>query len=232
MKEISFRNRPVASVLFDMDGTLIDTEKIATLGWKEACEKKGVPFYHFLFDSLKGRGADSARLAFDHVYHGSLSYFEARKERTRFVSAYFSSFSIRPLPGAKDLLSYLREAGIPFAIATSSPLPYTRNALLHSGLLPYVDSLTTGESVVHGKPDPEIFLLAARKNGMVPRKTLVVEDSRYGIQAAVRGGFLPVGVPNAYPFDEKTKSDCLAVYDSLPGLLAEIRKSPEIPKKR
>jgi HAD superfamily hydrolase (TIGR01509 family) len=214
----------VDGVLFDLDGTLIDTERLGTEGWKEACLFYHVPFDIELVNSMKGRSGKDDTLLFDARYKGFPSYQEARNIREKYVSDYFRERGVPLLPGALALLSYLKGKNIPMGVATSSNRKYLSYVLSSTGMGQYFQGTVTGEEVQKGKPDPSIFVACSKLLATSPGNTLVVEDSRFGLLAAYKGGFLPIGIPNAYPFDEAALSLCVSSFSSLEGLLGSIRK--------
>ena len=102
-------------------------------------------------------------------------------------------------PGVREILTFLKERGIPTALATSTGRPRTKRRMEMTGLGPYFSAIITGDQVVHSKPDPEIYLLACQALGTDPEHTIAVEDSRNGILSAARAGMQVIMVPDMIP---------------------------------
>jgi len=118
------------------------------------------------------------------------------------------------MPGAAELLGALESARVPKAIATGSGRRFTRDVLGKFHLEPRFEFILTGEDVVHGKPDPEIYRLAAAKFGLGPGQMMVLEDSQNGCRAAVTTGAFAVAVPSS-PSSQHDFSGAALVVDSL-----------------
>lgn len=187
-----------------MDGTLIDTESIATRCWKKVFEYYKVPFIEEAVFSMKGAGRKKAKEAFDSFYHGNPDFVQARRLRSQYVDTYIKENGIKPLLGSEKILSDIQKSNKPICLATSSKKNYSLDSLSKTGLLKYIDHFVFGDEVANGKPNPEIFLKAALKTGFKPEECLIIEDSKYGIEAGHKAGFLVAGIPNAYEFDDKT----------------------------
>ena len=102
-------------------------------------------------------------------------------------------------PGVREILAFLKERGVPAALATSTGRPRTERRLEMTGLAPYFSAVITGDRVTHSKPDPEIYLLACEALGTAPEHTLAIEDSRNGILSASRAGMPVIMVPDMIP---------------------------------
>lgn len=201
-----------------MDGTLIDTETIATACWKQVFKYYNVPFDEPTIMSLKGAGRITAKAVFDKTYKGHPTYEDGRKMRSELVDKYIKTHPIPVLKGVREFLDYLKEHNYKIALATSSKPDYSNFVLTKTDLLKYFSFFVYGNEVKIGKPNPEIFLLAAKKTDSLPDECLIVEDSKYGIQAGYDGGFKICGIPNAYPFSKETKAMCTYICPSMDEL--------------
>ncbi len=126
------------------------------------------------------------------------------------------------LPGARELLGALRDAGIPRAIGSSTPRLNIETIFSVTGLGEFFDGMVTADDVTHGKPDPEVFLKAAATLGAEPSRCVVFEDALAGIEAAHRGGMKAVGVATTNPLEALDHAD-LTVYRLTEVTLEKLR---------
>ena len=215
----------IKAILFDLDGVILDTEKLYTRFWQEAAQFYGYPMTREQALGMRSlsRGIGEAKLK---SYFGeSIDYEQVRTKRVELMSAYIEKEGVEAKPGIVELLDYLDAYGIKRAIATSSPLDRTREYLSKVGLLDRFDELVSGHMVEKGKPEPDIYLYAASKLDLSPNECMVLEDSPAGILAAHRAGCVPVMVPDQDRPSEETRKLLYAVAESLcdvPALLKNI----------
>ena len=205
----------IKGVLFDMDGVVLDTEKLYTRFWQEAAQYYGYPMTKEQALGMRSlnRGVGEAKLK---SYFGeSVDYEQVRNKRMELMDAFIKREGVERKPGIVELLDYLDEKGIKRAIATSSPLERTQLYLMQVGLIDRFDALISGYMVEKGKPEPDIYLYAASQLGLKPNECMVLEDSPTGILAAHRAGCIPVMVPDQDEPDEETKKLLYGVADSL-----------------
>jgi len=212
----------IRAILFDMDGLVLDTEKLYTRFWQEAANALGYPMTKEQALGMRSlnRGAGEAKLR---SYFGPLvNYEEVRNKRIALMDAYVEETGVTAKPGIGELLHFAKENGLKTAITTSSPLERTKRYLSQVGLETAFDELISGYMVEKGKPEPDIYLYAAEKLGVEPSECLVLEDSPAGILAAYRAGCLPVMIPDQDEPDEATKPllfACVSRLDLVCGLL-------------
>ncbi len=205
----------ILGVLFDMDGVVLDTEKLYTRFWQEAAHYFGYPMTKEQALGMRSlnRGAGVKKMQ---SYFGEEVDYEAiRNKRMELMDAFVAQEGVEKKQGIQELLDYLDEKGMKRAIATSSPLERTKLYLASVGLADRFDALVSGYMVEKGKPEPDIYFYAAGKLGLKPEECMVLEDSPTGIIAAYRAGCLPVMVPDQDKPDEETKKLLYAVADSL-----------------
>ena len=201
-KETDGVGKKVKAVIFDQDGLMFDTERLALEGWKEAGEPYGIrPDAAFLRE-LRGKKADRVRAAFEERF-GPVDQFPGFFEKKRQYSYDWISRNGVPVkPGLKELLVYLKAHGCKLAVATASSRQWTQGNVKGAGVDGYFDAYAYGDMVEEAKPNPAIFCLAAGMLDTEPRACMVLEDSFNGIRAAYKGGFIPVMIPDQ---DEPTQ---------------------------
>ena len=209
----------IRGVLFDMDGLVLDTEKLYSRFWMEACRFYGFPMTYE--QSLKMRAANS-RLGAEnlHRFFGpDIDYKTIRTKRIELMDAFIAENGVEPKPGIFELMDYLEEQGIPAAICSSSPQDRIREHLSSLGLYHRFAAICSGYDVPWGKPAPDIYLHGAASLGLPPENCLALEDAPLGIESAFRAGCIPVMIPDQDPPDEKAKPMLYAKADSLHDII-------------
>ena len=208
--------QPVLGVLFDMDGVVIDTEKLYTRFWREAAEELGHPMTLEQALQMRSLGRGPSQEKLDSFFGpGVLDYDTLRARRIERMDAFVAVHGVEEKPGIRALLALLREKNIPCAITSSSSVPLIREHLGNLGLLDCFTALCSGKDVPKGKPAPDIYLHGAATIGVNPENCLAIEDSPAGIEAAWRAGCMAVIVPDQDQPDELTLSRSFAKADSL-----------------
>jgi HAD superfamily hydrolase (TIGR01509 family) len=212
------------SFLFDLDGTLADSVYHHVVAWREALEAEGIDVS--LWRIHRKIGMSGGLFADMLLRETGLSIDAARSERLRDLhAAAFNrhSASIRPLPGARELLTYLSDVGIPWAIATSGRMVTARPALKSLDLDLERTPIVTRDQVRYAKPDPDLFVNAAERLGIGMETTTVVGDSVWDMLAAQRARAVGVGLlSGGYSEDELERAGAYRVYEDPAGLLKHI----------
>lgn len=205
----------VKGVLFDMDGIVLDTEKLYTHFWQEAAQYFGYPMTYEMGLGMRSLSKEAGERQLKAYLGDDVDYQMVRNKRIEMMSAFIEEHGVETKPGIQELMVFLREKGIKTAIATSSPLERAEKYLLQVGLLDNFDEIVSGHMVEHGKPAPDIYFFAAAKLGLHPEECLVLEDSPTGLLAANRAGCIPVMIPDQDQPDEKVKELVYAVAENL-----------------
>lgn len=205
----------IKGILFDMDGVILDTEKLYTRFWQEAANVLGYPMTKEQAMGLRSLNREFGAAKMQSYFDVPVNYEEVRNKRIELMNAFIEKEGVELKPGIKELLSYLKEKGIKTAIATSSPIERTEKYLASVGLMGAFDKLISGYMVQKGKPEPDIYELAAKEIGFTPQECLAIEDSPSGLLSASRAGCYPVMVPDQDMPTPETEALLFAKADSL-----------------
>jgi HAD superfamily hydrolase (TIGR01509 family) len=170
--------------IFDMDGTMFDTEPISYMSWRNICKHYGYDFLQEDFYKILGQDNHRAAALFTSVFGSDFPYEKIAREKVAYQLAYYKTHDIPVKPGLQELLGFARSKGSMCAVASSSPQSLIEYLLAKQGLTAYYQIVQSGEDVLHGKPAPDIFLTVCQKAGVTPEASLVLEDSASGIQAS------------------------------------------------
>ncbi len=181
------------AVLWDLDGTLVDSEEYHWYAWRDTMAEEGVHLSYGQFLETFGWRNDAIipRWLPDASPEQVARIGEEKEVRYRDM---VRERGLEPLAGAADWVRRLRDAGFRQAVASSAPRANIEVVLDVTGLAPFFDACISAEDVRNGKPDPEVFLKAAEKLRVPPARCVVVEDAPAGIEAARRAGMKSVGV--------------------------------------
>jgi HAD superfamily hydrolase (TIGR01549 family) len=210
--------------LFDLDGTLVDSVYQHVLAWHEALEQEGIELS--IWRIHRKIGMSGGLFTNILLRETGLSLDAARIDRLRrlHAAAYNQrSAAIRPLPGARELLAYLSDAGVPWAIATSGRMETARPVLETLGVDFERVPIVTRDQVRYAKPDPDLFLAAAQRLGCSIETASVVGDSVWDMLASRRARALGIGLlSGGYGSEELERAGAYRVYDDPADLLKHI----------
>lgn len=209
----------VSGIIFDMDGVLIDSERQSNEGWLWAAGQLGVDMPMWLIDSFKGAPAELCCKFFDDYYKGVIDYWEAKELRTQHVYKIRETEGIPVKKGVKDIFEYIRNYGLKCAVATSTRRESAEKTLHEIGVWDYLDAVVYGDEVERGKPEPDIFLRAAKAIGVNPSEAVVVEDSINGIKAGYAADMRVVHIPDTIAIDDDIRKLTYMVCADLNGLI-------------
>lgn len=194
--ENTFSKRSPCAIIFDMDGTLVETTEADFKAWQRVFRDHGRELSFEDYFPLLGRKSQDV---VEHVLH--LKGEEAQENMRRkmyYFEAFIEENGLQLLPGANGLLEELKSAGIPLGLATSSRQPKMQMVLEKTGLFSFFNTIVTGEMVEQGKPSPDIFMLTAERMGIHPSECVVVEDAVHGITAARTAGMKSVAIVSTH----------------------------------
>jgi HAD superfamily hydrolase (TIGR01509 family) len=217
---VSVEGPPQPSLLFDLDGTLIDSVYQHVVAWREALAEVGINLAVWKIHRRIGMSGGLFVTALARELETELDRDTLARLPDLHHEAYVRAFdSVRPLPGARELMATLTEHGVPWAIATSGTERYARLAL-DLLELPGDTPMITRDQVRYAKPDPDLFLTAAKRIGVDIRDSMVVGDSVWDMLAAQRARSLGIGLlSGGYGREELIYSGAFRVYEDPADLL-------------
>jgi HAD superfamily hydrolase (TIGR01509 family) len=213
-----------AAFLFDLDGTLVDSVYEHVLAWREALEQVGIELAVWRIHRRIGMSGGLLINALLRETGTEITAKLVEQVQRRHAEAYVRrSAQVRPLPGAKDLLKYLTESKMPWAVATSGRMAAARPALEAIGVDPAHVPVITRDQVQHAKPDPDLFIAASNRLGVDVADAVVVGDSVWDLLAARRARALGVGfLSGGYGREELERAGAYRVYDDSADLLRHL----------
>jgi HAD superfamily hydrolase (TIGR01509 family) len=181
------------SVLWDLDGTLIDSEQYHWLAWRDTMAAQGVALTHEQF--LKTFGLRNDAIIPQWIPSATADRMDQiARDKEQLYRRLVREGGLDPLPGVRHWTERLAREGWLQAIASSAPRENVDAVLTVIGLASCFEAIVSAEDVTHGKPDPQVFLTAAARLGSAPAQSIVVEDAPAGIEAARRAGMPSIGV--------------------------------------
>jgi HAD superfamily hydrolase (TIGR01509 family) len=209
--------------VFDMDGVIFDSEKAVIECWKKVAPLYGITDIEKHCNAALGLTASETRKIFFERYGDGLPYDEMIGKRRILIRQMFDEGRVATKPGVTELLSYLKNNGYKVALASSTSQTWVRHELELAGLIGFFDELVCGDMVSRSKPEPDIFLEAVRRLGVLPEESVAVEDSYNGVRSAKSAGLFTVMVPDLLEPDDEMRKIADKITDSLNSVLEWIR---------
>jgi len=212
----------IEAVIFDMDGLMLDTQRMATKAWRLVAAEYRLNFSDELNLKLIGRSVQDTMTILKKELGDDFPIEECRK---RAMELYFEDISQNGIPikpGLLELIHFLKDKSIDIAVATSTPRSLTIHELQVANLISHFKVIATGDDIQNGKPSPDIFLATAKLLNIPPEKCIVLEDSFPGIRAAHAAKMIPIMVPDLVQADDEIRSIAYSVVPSLYDAKIEI----------
>lgn len=208
-------NTRITGAVFDMDGLMIDTEKLYLRYWKQAAADFGYDMQDEHVYAIRSLARKYSIPKLKSFFGQDFPTEDVRARRTELINAHIRDNGIELKKGLFELLDWLKTHGVKLAVATATPRERAEMYLKKINALDYFDAVICGDMITNGKPDPDIYLTAARELGLPPEQCAAFEDSPNGIKAAHSAGCHAVMIPDMTPPDEEITPLLDAVYDDL-----------------
>lgn len=211
--------KEIKGIIFDMDGLMFDTEKLSSECWARVGREKGFPITEELIDGTRGLDRRKTKAFLEEKFGESFDFQKFSDKSREYMDEVIREKGMPIKKGLPELLHYLKENGYRCAVASSTERPRVDFYLKTAEIEDMFYTVICGNEVSRGKPEPDIFLKAAEKLGLEPENCMVLEDSKYGIEAAFRAGIPVVMVPDMIMPEPETKK---LLYDQKSSLLEVI----------
>ena len=211
------------AAIFDMDGLLLDTERVCMSIFKQACDTLDIPFLDDVYPSIIGRNSAGIEQTLRAAYDQYIEYSKLHGDWKKHYDEVVLHQAIPVKEGVFDLLEWFQSKNIKLAVATSTGKEVARVKLRLAGLDTYFENVTTGCEVTNGKPDPEIYLLAANRITVDPKHCLAFEDSNNGVRSAVGANMSTFQIPDLVQPCSEIKAMGHHVMPSLSDVLRHLK---------
>ena len=217
----------IRAVIFDLDGTVLDTEKYYRRCWPAACAHFGFNMTEEMYLQLRSLGRPFAYDRFREWFGESFDYDEVRAYRKLLYEDIVKKEGIQVKPGAIEALDWLKEHGILRAVATATDMERTMRYLGSLGLDTHFDKICSAADCKFGKPAPDVYLKAVEQLGLKPSECIAVEDAPNGILSASRAGLNVVFVPDQRESEPEVEHLCMTKIKTLDDLPTVIQNGQE-----
>lgn len=202
-------------IIFDMDGTVLDTEPMSFVAWSTVLKEKGYPVTKELLHAHIGMNQESTAKLMRAEFGDNFDYYAIRGIVTAFRLDYIEKNGLVIKKGYAELMNFIKANSLKAVIATSTPHEEAISHLKRAGIYGDFNALIGGDQIQNGKPAPDIFLKAAELIGLPPADCLVLEDSENGLKAAFAAGISAVLVPDMKIPSDEVKGRVFAEVESL-----------------
>lgn len=205
----------IKAVIFDMDGLMINSERVTFEGYQKVMNKMGLSISEEFYKTLLGKTLKTATELFYEIYGNDFPMEQVVCDVHQYMEDLFDTQGVPLKKGLVELLTYLKNNDYKTIVATSSHRDRVDHILDIAHLTQYFDDSICGNEVAKGKPNPEVFLRACEKLKVQPTEALVLEDSEAGIQAAHAGNISVICIPDMKYPDPKFEKMTAKILDSL-----------------
>lgn len=212
----------IKTVIFDMDGTLIDTEIIWHQAWQKANREYGLGLDEATMRSFIGMPKQTFDLILPKLLPQGIDMGPIRKMRTDYYEWYKKEYGIQVKEGVFKLLDYLKSKKFRLAICTSTFAHLTFPVLKQTGLYDYFEVIVTGDEITNGKPDPEIYLKTLQLLGEKAENCIAVEDTAFGIKSACAAHIRTYYVKDINDIDSETEALVCKRLNTIDEIIGEI----------
>lgn len=215
----------IKAVIFDMDGLILDTEKLLVKYWCQAANEAGFPMQREHALNIRSLARKFAIPYLQGEFGEDFDYVSIRARRMELMSQALECDGLQLKKGIRELLEYLKQSGISSAVATATDYERAKAYLTRVGIFDSFDKIVCATMVESGKPAPDIYLYAAEQLGLPPCECMALEDSPNGVRSAAAAGCITVMVPDLTQPDEELSKLIFAKADSLIDVPEIIKKT-------
>ncbi len=211
--------------IFDMDGLLVDSERVAWESWQVVAKRHNFELPFSVYSKFLGHSLKDIKEIFEREVKTDLDFYAIKEESHDVSNEYYKNNGIRVMPGVINLLEYLKSKGKRMVVATSTYQERAKWRIELAGLEKYFDTIISGDMIEHSKPNPEIFEVAQRTMKVSKDQCVVFEDSNTGIEAAYRAGIRSIMIPGLVEADENSKQHAFKIYASLDDVVTYLKEN-------
>jgi len=214
----------IRAVIFDMDGLILDTEKLLVRFWVQAANEMGFSMMREQALYLRSLHRSFAIPYLKEQFGEEFDYLAVRGRRMELMRDYLSQNPLELKPGAVELLDHLHSRGIRSAVCTATDYERAKDYLSQVGIFERFDAIICATMVEKGKPCPDVYLYAAEQLGLEPRECMALEDSPNGVRSAAGAGCVTVMIPDLTPPDDELRGIIHAQAGSLTDVIDILRR--------
>lgn len=212
------------AAIFDMDGLLLDSERPVREAWFTVCRQRGLELNDTVYLEAVGRNESDTQKLFRQHLGEDFPYHGIRSQVEEILVSQTGALGFALKAGVVEMLEFFASRSVPCAVATSTARLRASDRLARAGILSYFTHVSGGDEVARGKPEPDLFLLAAGKLAISPANCLAFEDSAFGARAAKSAGMQVIVVPDLKPPPEDVRNFARGVFPSLTLAMPSVRE--------
>lgn len=215
----------VRGVIFDMDGLLLDTERLFKKAYQRSAARHGIVLEDEIYDQMIGLRSDASQRVLREQLGPTAPSAAIIEGARHYYYMQIEEEGIPLRPGVPEMFEYIESLGFPMAVATSTHHELAMIKLRSVGLLDRVVGIVSGDQVEHGKPEPDIYLAAAKLIDIEPENCLALEDSPPGVIAARKANCVTIMIPDLQAPNAVTRSMANFIYESLHDVVRELKNA-------
>ncbi len=217
----------IKGLIFDMDGLLIDTERLSFEALVYDCKQRGFELTLEQFLGIRSLSIPKCEEKFKGYFGEDFDFKDSFDKHFLYMSEHINKYGVPMKKGADSILKYAKEQGLRIALATSTPLPIAQEYLSSLGLWEYFDKVQSAADIKNGKPAPDVYLAASSLLGLEPSECMAFEDSPNGVRSASSAGCVTVMVPDLSGPDEELEKLIFASVSDLDEAVELIKNNKE-----